>query len=112
MQTLAKTLPGVKTPHALAVMTFLAGASGMAVSFLFLASAHHLDVIAGAAGFIAGSILAAGGLISISVQKAPLQTGEQNGPADESLATINPPFAVDRWMAHFRRNKENRSEPD
>jgi hypothetical protein len=112
MQAISRVLPPVKIAYPLAALTFAAGASGMATSFLFLASAHHLDVIAGAAGFIAGSILAAGGLISMSVQRATLRADDQITTADEALVTINPPFDVQRWMAHFRRNKVNRSEPD
>jgi hypothetical protein len=112
MQAIARVYPSVRTVYPLAAMTFVAGSSGMAVSFLFLASAHHLDVIAGAAGFIAGSILAAGGLISISLQRAALRAGGQPRTADETLVAVAPPLDVHRWMAHFRRNKENRSEPD
>jgi hypothetical protein len=99
-------------PRFLSSIYVIVGISGMAVSFLFLASAHHLDVIAGASGFIAGSILAAGGLISISIQMARLRAGEQCTLADESLVAIKEPIDVNRWMAHFRRNKDNRSEPN
>src|SRR5207248_1693663 len=97
MQAILRVFPRVKTAYPLAAMTFIAGASGMAVSFLFLASAHHLDVIAGAAGFIAGSILAAAGLISISLQGSPLRAGEQRATADEALPAITPPLDVHRW---------------
>jgi len=45
----------------LAMLTFCAGVVGMVISFVFLASASALDVLAGAAGFVAGSILAAAG---------------------------------------------------
>jgi hypothetical protein len=112
MQAISRIHPQVKIIYPLAAVTLVAGAGGMAVSFLFLASAHHLDVIAGAAGFIAGSILAAGGLISISVQRAKLRAGEQYATGTEALATIDPPLDEQRWMAHFRRNKENRAEPN
>jgi hypothetical protein len=112
MQAISRVLPPVKIAYPLAALTLAAGASGMAVSFLFLASAHHLDVIAGAAGFIAGSILAAGGLISISVQRVTLRASEQRTNTKEALVAIDPPLDVRRWMAHFRRNKENRFEPD
>jgi hypothetical protein len=112
MQAISRINPQVKITYPLAAVTFVAGAGGMAVSFLFLASAHHLDVIAGAAGFIAGSILAAGGLISISVQRAKLRAGEQYATETEALATIDPPLDELRWMAHFQRNKEDRAEPN
>jgi hypothetical protein len=104
VQTNVKVLPARKRAFALAVLTFLAGVSGMGISFLFLASAHPLDVIAGAAGFIAGSILAAGGLISISTLRPAPLADMQEAP--------HSPLAVGRWMAHFRSNRENRPEPD
>jgi hypothetical protein len=94
-----------KPVFAVAALTFAAGVGGMAISFLFLASAHPLDVLAGAAGFVAGAILAAGGLVAIALRPTPL-AGEA---AD---ATLDPPLAVGRWLAHFRRNHENRPEPE
>src|SRR4051794_32961617 len=65
--------PGAERPWlALSVLTLVVGAGGMGVSFLFLASANHLNVIAGAAGFVAGSVLAAAGLLSLTIQsRAP-----------------------------------------
>jgi hypothetical protein len=78
----------------------------MAVSFLFLASAHPLDVIAGAAGFVAGAILVGAGLIAIAVQRPSASAGEHGAPA------AAPPPAVGRWVAHFRANRMNRAEPD
>jgi hypothetical protein len=110
MQAIAKILLARKPVFTLAALTFLAGVGGMAMSFLFLSSDHHLDVMAGAAGFIAGAILAAGGLISISVQRPTLLAGEQT--ASNNLAAFGPPLAVGRWLAHFRCNRENRPEPD
>ncbi len=95
----------------LAALTFVAGVSGMAVSYLYLASADHLDVIAGAAGFVAGSVLVAAGLISISVQRPVLRSPEQ-ATAGDGAAVLEPPVAIDRWLAHFRRNREKRAEPD
>jgi hypothetical protein len=52
----------------LTALTSLAGAAGMVCSFVYLASTNQLDVLAGAAGFVAGAILVAGGLISLSAQ--------------------------------------------
>src|SRR5208283_5444814 len=105
MSSIAKAFPVGKPVLALAAIMFAAGVGGMAISFLFLASAHPLDVTAGAAGFIAGSILAAGGLVAIALQWPLPAVGEESG-AEE------PPLAVGRWLAHFRSNRENRPEPN
>jgi hypothetical protein len=64
------TLNPLRLPHRLprlAVLTLAVGVGSMAVSFLYLASAHPLDVLAGAAGFVAGAILVAGGVISLAL---------------------------------------------
>jgi hypothetical protein len=61
---------------ALSLLALLAGGGGMAASFLFLASPKALDVIAGASGFIAGAILAAAGLLSLSAQAGPSRASE------------------------------------
>ena len=95
---------------ALAWLTSLAGVGGMAISFLFLASTHHLDVMAGAAGFVAGSVLVAGGLLSIAVLRRPIVAGEAAALA--GTVSTTPPLDVARWLAHFRRNREDRPEPD
>jgi len=110
MQAIAKILPARTPVASLAALTFLAGVGGMAMSFIFLSSDHPLDVMAGAAGFIAGAILAAGGLISISVQRPTLLAGEQTATND--LSAFGPPLAVGRWLTHFQSNRENRPEPD
>ncbi len=44
-----------------------AGACGMVLSFLYMASARLEDVTAGAAGFVAGSVLVGAGLISLTI---------------------------------------------
>jgi hypothetical protein len=95
----------------LAPLTFVAGAGGMVVSFDFLASSHHLDVIAGAAGFVAGSVLVAAGLLAMAV----LARATALAPAAE--VACDPPAAaplvdVPRWVSHFNRNRQNRPEPD
>jgi hypothetical protein len=98
--------PSRRWVHLLAALTFAAGAGGMAVSFFFLASSHPLDVLAGAAGFVAGSVLAAAGLLSLAVLTRSL-------PAPEvAEAPAAAPVALDRWLAHFARNREDRPEPD
>ncbi len=86
----------------LAWLTFLAGGAGMAISFLFLASAHPLDVLAGAAGFVAGAVLAAASLLALAVL---------SGAPSQAVASA-PPLNLRRWIAHFERNRENRAEPD
>jgi hypothetical protein len=60
----------------LASITLLAGVGGMAISFLFLASGSELDVIAGGVGFVAGAILAAAGLVSLSFQNRSHEASE------------------------------------
>ncbi|HEX5271837.1 MAG TPA: ferritin-like domain-containing protein [Gemmataceae bacterium] len=106
MQPVARLLLPRTPVAALAALTFAAGVAGMAVSFLFLASDHQLDVAAGAAGFVAGSVLVAAGLVSISVQR-PRTADESDGST-----VLDLPPDVARWAAHFRSNKENRPEPD
>src|SRR5438105_10327047 len=112
MQAIARIVPTGKAVVALAALTFSAGVGGMAISFLYLASGHPLDVLAGAAGFVAGSILAAAGLVSISVPWPVPLTGEPTAAADNGLAVLDPPLAVDRWLAYFQSNRLNRPEPD
>src|SRR5438105_1414993 len=97
----------------LAALAFIAGAGGMALSFLFLASNHPLDVTAGAAGFVAGSILVASGLISLSIQRRnAVLEHSLSAPFTHAVAVPEPPIDVARWLAHFRANHENRPEPD
>jgi hypothetical protein len=52
----------------LATLTLLAGAGGMAISFLFLVSNNPLDVISGAVGFLAGVVMVAAGVLSLAIQ--------------------------------------------
>jgi hypothetical protein len=102
------TLNPLRLPHRLprlAVLTLAVGVGGMAVSFLFLASAHPLDVLAGAAGFVAGAILVAGGVISLALGARPL--GEPTHSARPAPITD-----LNRWLAHFKKNRERRPEPD
>ena len=112
MHAIARRLPAKSPPITLATLTFVAGGCGMAISFLFLASNHYLDVTAGAAGFVAGSVLVAAGLISISVQR-PFSPADSLGtaPANDP-ANLEPAMDATRWLAHFRANREKRPEPD
>jgi hypothetical protein len=80
----------------------------MAMSFVYLASESRLDVIAGAAGFVAGSILVAAAVLAMTVLIA--QAPDAAAPA--LWAAFSRPQFVKRWITHFRRNRENRREPD
>src|SRR5262245_61611203 len=99
MNAFLRALPIRPPVRALATVVLVAGVVGMAVSFLFLASAHPLDVLAGAAGFIAGAVLVAGGLVANALRPAPSTVAER-------------PLDLDRWLSHFRANRRNRPEPD
>src|SRR5947209_2407831 len=88
--------------------TLLAGVAGMAISIVFLASADLLDVVAGASGFVAGSVLAAAGLISIAVAERRPRLMR----AREAELPIAPALDVEYWLAHFQRNRTYRREPD
>ncbi len=63
-----------------AAATFLVGALGMAASFLVLLIVGGLETFAGAAGFVAGAVLTAGGLIATSILVAT--PSRKNGKAD------------------------------
>ena len=51
----------------LSVLAILAGGFGMVMSFLYLGSQSMENIIAGAAGFVAGAILVGTGLISLAI---------------------------------------------
>lgn len=103
MSAVARIRPA-RSVSPLASATLFAGVGGMVVSFAFLASSNQLDVLAGAAGFVAGSILLAAGLIALAVL-------ERTAPA-HAEQTADSPLAVERWLAHFHTNRQNRPEPD
>ena len=92
-------------------LIFGAGAIGMGISFTFLASANSLDVIAGGAGFVAGSILVAAGILTVAIVSRLLQAGTMPAETNCPSTTFASARVVDRWTAHFRRNRENRAEP-
>lgn len=48
-------------------VAILAGGAGMVISFGFLASASMENITAGTSGFVAGAILIAAGLLSMTV---------------------------------------------
>jgi len=94
----------------LASLTYVSGAGGMIVSFLFLASNHYLDVTAGAVGFIAGSVLVAAGVVSLYLQRLAALNAHASS-ADQCAAVVEPRLDFARWAAHFRSNQQNRCEP-
>ena len=95
----------------LATVSILAGSLGMVVSFVFLASAHYLDVVAGGHGFVAGALLLASGVVSFSVLGSETTSDRATTAVSDSRSRAFPPAVVRRWIAHFHRNRENRSEP-
>ena len=54
----------------LAIGTLIIGILGMAMSFIYLASVSMADITAGTSGFIAGSVLSAGGVVAIAILSA------------------------------------------
>jgi len=111
MTAIAKNVKSRSPLRRLACLMFAAGTPGMCISFAFLASSHHLDVIAGAAGFVSGSILAAAGLLSIAIltraSTSDLALLDRSAPADAA-----PSVSLAHWLAHFTSNRQNRTEPD
>jgi hypothetical protein len=96
----------------LAALTYLTGAAGMVASFFYLASSSRLDVAAGAAGFVAGSVLAAAGLLSMT---SLLRVPAGLAPVDATVSSrpgYAPAAVMERWLTHYRRNRENRPEPN
>jgi hypothetical protein len=55
-----------QTVRGISILAMLCGAAGMPASFQFLSSMHTLDVMAGAAGFVAGAMLISAGLLSLA----------------------------------------------
>lgn len=60
----------------ISVWTLFAGAGGMLVSFAFLVGGGSVDLIAGGAGFMAGAVLVAAGVISLAVLSRSPATSE------------------------------------
>ncbi len=103
MQSSASLLPANRSLFTLPALVFAAGVAGMAMSFVFLGSSHPLDVAAGAAGFIAGSVLVAGGLVSIAIQRtAGRRALWPKRPAGRS-ADCASPLDVRRHESHPHR---------
>jgi hypothetical protein len=51
----------------LSVLALIAGGLGMALSFLVMTSSRMTDITAGTSGFLAGSVLIAAGLVSLTM---------------------------------------------
>jgi len=82
----------------------------MATSYLYLASNHYFDLVAGAAGFVSGSIFVSGGLIAlVLLRQAP--EGADNAQETRAAPTTTPLVNIHKWLAHFTRNQERRPEP-
>jgi hypothetical protein len=111
MHAVARLLTTKPSVGRLAFLLFVAGAVGMVVSFVFLASNHPLDVTAGAAGFVAGSVFVAASLISVSLQRR-LAPAVPALPQTKNDAIQEPLIDAPRWVAHFQANHENRPEPN
>jgi hypothetical protein len=107
LHALVRAIPSNRLSYSCAVLLLVSGAGGMAVSFAFLASSHPADVLAGAAGFVAGSILAAAGQLSLTLLDRPVALNDR--VREQTIE--HPPLNVHRWIQHFRRNKLNRVEP-
>jgi hypothetical protein len=96
----------VETPAtpvvALATLALLAGVGGMAVSFIFLASRSHLDFIAGAIGFISGSVLVAAGLLSLAIlSRSPSASHAAKHTAGALTGLLPPGVAALGWPTFF-----------
>jgi hypothetical protein len=98
MQSNASLLPANRFLFTLPALVFAAGVAGMAMSFAFLGSSHPLDVTAGAAGFIGGSVLVAGGLVSIVIQRTAARRA--HWPARREGR--GPEFAAPRYGCHHQ----------
>jgi hypothetical protein len=111
METMRQIQVSDKPVLTLSWSMFAAGVIGMAVSFVFLASTDSLDVIAGGAGFVAGSIFVAVGVLTVAIVSRSLPAGAKPTEASRPSTTLASAQVVDRWTAHFQRNRENRAEP-
>ena len=55
---------------AMSLLALGAGALGMVLSFLYLASSSMADIAAGTSGFVAGAVLIGSGLLSLTILAA------------------------------------------
>jgi hypothetical protein len=83
------------TPLAvLSILALLTGVAGMCISFLYLHSRRVEDVMAGAAGFAAGSAFIAGGLIALAVLSRSPATNRKVFQALAAQLVFVPPFIM------------------
>lgn len=77
-----------------------AGVLGMLASFLYLASSHNQDVLAGVGGFVAGALLVGSGILSLAVLATRVSEvpGGSRGPS----ATVGLP-QDDEWRMRSPR---------
>ncbi len=95
----------------IAFLVAAAGVAGMGISYIYLASSHPLDVTAGGAGFVAGSILISAGVLSATWLSAQSITVPDQIRQRTHYAAFARAAFVNRWRAHFHENKLNRAEP-
>ena len=78
-----KTSPLQSVVLVLAWLAVGAGVLGMLASFLYLASSHNQDVLAGVGGFVAGALLIGSGILSLAVlaTRGPDVTGGRPNPS-------------------------------
>jgi hypothetical protein len=81
----------------------------MALSFSFLASANSLDVIAGGAGFVAGSVFISTSLLATAILRRSLEAPDVR--VLRPAMAFAPAGVLVRWKAHFQQNQKNRIEP-
>jgi hypothetical protein len=78
----------------LSALAILAGGMGMALSFLYMASASLADITAASAGFVAGSVLIGSGLVSLTLlatrreQASATPSPEPDRPGSEKVVTF------------------------
>jgi hypothetical protein len=78
------------------------GTGGMAAGFLFLCSQHALDVTAGAAGFLAGTVFVAAGVVTLAVLSQSPVTRVAAAHAVGCLWGFLPPaVAILSWPALY-----------
>src|SRR5262245_52114709 len=94
METTEREQTSGKPVMVLALLALGAGAAGMVLSFWFLASRHPLDVLAGAAGLVAGSVLLGAGLLALAVLSRSPGTSELLARALRCFQLLGPPLVA------------------
>jgi hypothetical protein len=89
-----KTSPLQSVVLVLAWLSLGAGVLGMLASFLYLASSHNQDVLAGVGGFVAGAMLIGSGILSLAVLAT--RGSDVPGGSSHPSATVGLP-QDDEW---------------